>query len=142
VAAGRDWEELRGAIRDALSSGSPVTAKTSITITAKGTVLAAVMYRAAADDAGTTMIGLRRDPSVSSGGKRIIKPWSNEASPVYPLPVREWEEIYRRKVDEDTSFWSGAPILDGDWPATWKNGFVYDLETTRMCTFPAMGVFR
>ena len=34
------------------------------------------------------------------------------------------------------------PRLDGDWPAAWKNGFVYDLETTRMCTFPAMGVFR
>lgn len=41
----------------------------------------------------------------------------------------------------DGQFWSGAVRLDGDWPDAWRRGWVYDLETTRMCISPPGGVF-
>ena len=43
--------------------------------------------------------------------------------------------------ERDDQFWRGAARLAGDWPASWRRGWVYDLETTRMCIFPAGGVF-
>ena len=42
---------------------------------------------------------------------------------------------------EDDAFWSRAPRLTGDWPAHWRRGWVYDLETTRMMVYPPAGVF-
>jgi hypothetical protein len=41
---------------------------------------------------------------------------------------------------DDEQFWSRAPQLSGDWPATWRRGFVYDLETLRMVIRPSAGV--
>ena len=41
----------------------------------------------------------------------------------------------------DDQFWSKAARLVGDWPHHWRRGWVYDLETTRMCIFPPGGVF-
>jgi hypothetical protein len=58
-----------------------------------------------------------------------------------PEPVivsREIEEARRR----DDRFWRGAARLEGDWPASWRRGWVHDVETTRMCVFPAGGIFR
>lgn len=40
----------------------------------------------------------------------------------------------------DEQFWSGAPQLSGDWPASWRRGFVYDLETLRMVMRPPAGI--
>ncbi|HJT59372.1 MAG TPA: trehalase family glycosidase [Ktedonobacteraceae bacterium] len=37
---------------------------------------------------------------------------------------------------DDESFWQQAPQLSGDWPAYWRRGFVYDLETLRMTIRP------
>ncbi|MBI2756831.1 MAG: hypothetical protein HYX52_08985 [Chloroflexi bacterium] len=45
-------------------------------------------------------------------------------------------------LDEDRRFHATAPRLTGDWPPSWANGLHYDLETTRMCVFPAGGIFR
>lgn len=53
------------------------------------------------------------------------------------------EEIARAEADhrtDDEAFWGRAPQLSGDWPATWRRGLVYDLETLRMVIRPSEGV--
>lgn len=47
-----------------------------------------------------------------------------------------------RKVAEDDAFWAGAPRLAGDWPAHWRRGLVYDLETLRAMVKPPTGIYR
>src|SRR5579883_2807704 len=42
----------------------------------------------------------------------------------------------------DDRFYADAAMPVGDWPDEWKRGWVYDLETTRACVFPAGGIFR
>ena len=42
---------------------------------------------------------------------------------------------------EDDEFWDGATRLEGDWPDSWRRGWVYDTETTRMCVYPPGGIF-
>jgi hypothetical protein len=42
--------------------------------------------------------------------------------------------------DDDGAFWQRAPQLSGDWPDTWRRGFIYDLETVRMMMRPAAGI--
>src|SRR5262249_8539539 len=39
----------------------------------------------------------------------------------------------------DELFWQRAPQLSGDWPAHWRRGLVYDLETLRMVMRPPVG---
>jgi hypothetical protein len=41
---------------------------------------------------------------------------------------------------DDEQFWQHAPQLSGDWPASWRRGWVYDLETLRMVIRPSVGV--
>jgi hypothetical protein len=41
----------------------------------------------------------------------------------------------------DDAFWAGAARLEGDWPDSWRRGWVYDIETTRMCVYPPGGIF-
>jgi|SRR5450755_46003 hypothetical protein len=41
---------------------------------------------------------------------------------------------------DDEQFWSHAPQLSGDWPASWRRGLSYDLETLRMTMRPPVGV--
>lgn len=53
------------------------------------------------------------------------------------------EEIARAESAhraDDEQFWSCAPQLAGDWPANWRRGLVYDLETLRMVMRPSAGV--
>jgi hypothetical protein len=40
----------------------------------------------------------------------------------------------------DEAFWQQAPQLAGDWPANWRRGLVYDLETLRMIIRPPAGI--
>jgi hypothetical protein len=47
-----------------------------------------------------------------------------------------------RLLDDDEHFWSRCPQLDGDWPVTWKHGWVYDWETLRMNVRRPLGIFR
>jgi len=47
-----------------------------------------------------------------------------------------------RQLDADEAFWSTCPQLTGDWPDTWKRGWVYDFETLRMNVRPPVGIFR
>jgi hypothetical protein len=48
--------------------------------------------------------------------------------------------VDKRRDDDD--FYAGVALPVGDWPDSWKRGWIYDLETTRACIFPAGGVFR
>lgn len=47
-----------------------------------------------------------------------------------------------RQLAEDESFYSNAPLLSGDWPAAWKHGWIYDLETLRMTIRPPVGIYK
>lgn len=47
-----------------------------------------------------------------------------------------------RLIADDDAFWSRAPRLAGDWPAHWRRGLVYDLETIRMMVKAPLGVYR
>jgi hypothetical protein len=42
----------------------------------------------------------------------------------------------------DDAFYRDVALPTGDWPSEWKRGWVYDLETTRACIYPAGGVFQ
>ncbi|HEX7734031.1 MAG TPA: hypothetical protein VF458_04190, partial [Ktedonobacteraceae bacterium] len=53
------------------------------------------------------------------------------------------EKIARAEAghrQDDELFWQSAPQLRGDWPASWRRGLVYDLETLRMTLRPSAGV--
>ena len=53
------------------------------------------------------------------------------------------EEIAHAEAEhraDDEAFWSRAPQLSGDWPASWRRGLVYDLETLRMVMRPPVGL--
>ncbi len=49
---------------------------------------------------------------------------------------------FHEKQKEAAQFWEKTPKLLGDWDESVKNGFWYDFNTTRMCTFPSMGIFK
>lgn len=51
-------------------------------------------------------------------------------------------EVFAAKHAEDTEFWSTAPQLEGDWPAHWKHGWVYDFETLRMMVRRPLGIYK
>ena len=61
--------------------------------------------------------------------------------------AKQWddgiEEIARAEADhraDDEEFWQKAPQLSSDWPAYWRRGLVYDLETLRMTLRPSAGI--
>ncbi len=43
---------------------------------------------------------------------------------------------------DDEQFWHHAPQLSGAWPASWRRGLAYDLETLRMTMRPSAGVLQ
>ncbi|MEJ2637311.1 MAG: hypothetical protein P8184_18745 [Calditrichia bacterium] len=45
------------------------------------------------------------------------------------------------QLQDDQKFWSKAPVLEGDWPAEWRHGWVYDWETLRMNVRRPIGIF-
>jgi hypothetical protein len=47
-----------------------------------------------------------------------------------------------RKLAADEAFWERAPRLAGDWPAHWRRGLVYDLETLRMMVKQPIGIYQ
>ena len=51
-------------------------------------------------------------------------------------------ETLDTRLSEDAAFRAACPKLSGDWPADWRTGLVYDLETTRMLVLPPGGIFR
>ena len=51
------------------------------------------------------------------------------------------DDLRAARLADDERFWEGAPRLAGDWPAHWRRGFVYDLETLRTIVRPPAGVY-
>src|SRR5579885_1980660 len=49
-------------------------------------------------------------------------------------------EAEARQRADDEAFWQQAPQLSGDWPANWRRGLIYDLETLRMTIRQPAGV--
>jgi hypothetical protein len=49
------------------------------------------------------------------------------------------ERAHKQAADE--AFWARAPRLAGDWPAHWRRGLVYDLETLRMMVKQPIGIY-
>src|SRR5579884_3469390 len=49
-------------------------------------------------------------------------------------------EAEARHRTDDEAFWQQAPQLSGDWPAHWRRGLVYDLETLRMTIRQPAGI--
>ena len=48
----------------------------------------------------------------------------------------------REKLAEDDLFWSGAPRLEGDFPAHWKRSWVHDFETLRKMVRRPVGLYK
>jgi hypothetical protein len=67
------------------------------------------------------------------------EPWAlRELHAARGTALRELERL----LDDDEHFWSRCPQLDGDWPVSWKHGWVYDWETLRMNVRQPLGIFR
>jgi hypothetical protein len=54
--------------------------------------------------------------------------------------IEEFALVESERRFDDETFWEHAPQLSGDWPASWRRGFVYDLETLRMTMRAPAGV--
>ena len=55
---------------------------------------------------------------------------------------RTFRASVMKQLAADEAFWAQAPVLEGDWPAAWKHGWVYDFETLRMNVRPPIGIYR
>lgn len=51
------------------------------------------------------------------------------------------QSVLQEKLLDDKRFYANAPVLTGDWPRAWKNGFIYHLETIRMNIHPPIGIY-
>lgn len=71
--------------------------------------------------------------------------WAILAATAAPADPRAWWQpaaaIEAQKGRADDVFWDHAPRLVGDWPAHWRRGWVYDMETTRLLLQPPGGIF-
>ncbi len=74
---------------------------------------------------------------------RLARGWSErELMSVLQRKMPSARRIVVTRKEEDARFWNGCPQLEGDWPAHWRSGWVYDWETLRMCVRPPTGIFR
>ena len=55
---------------------------------------------------------------------------------------REARALLARQLADDDAFWAACPMIEGDWPETWKRGWVYDFETLRMNVRNPIGIFK
>ncbi|MGH9393980.1 MAG: hypothetical protein ACRD1E_07400, partial [Terriglobales bacterium] len=92
--------------------------------------------------------GLRRDLELAPGGEATLWAWmtrhanlAGAATEQRRAHASSTATLAARRRDDD-AFWSLAPRLGGDWPETWRRGFVYDFETLRMMVRPAQGAYR
>ena len=58
------------------------------------------------------------------------------------VSLDEAAQMKRNKLAEDAAFWSAAPKLEGDWPAHWRHGWVYDFETLRTMVRRPIGLYK
>ncbi len=87
-------------------------------------------------------IPLGPDVPASRGITAILRRCRRRAGAKPPGRLaRRVAQAVARAREQDDLFWRGAARLEGDWPDAWRRGWVYDLETTRMCIMPPGGVF-
>jgi len=51
---------------------------------------------------------------------------------VHQNALRNAQDDLEQFIQNDNSFYALAPALTGDWPASWRHGWIYDWETLRM----------
>jgi len=118
-----DWEEWNRGANSAGVAGASTRGR--------GPLWAAQRYRVAlqARSRGSILICLSR-------GKN--EDW---AATEFKVGLRTAVDSLQRQLARDQEFWSRCPVPAGDWPETWKRGWVYDFETLRMNVRPPVGIF-
>ena len=103
-------------------------------------------------------ITFRRNPALYALKSYVIPLGINETKTVSLLMTRGTNQLYATQhyektqqngelklkefLAEDDRFYQNAPRLEGDWPDSWKNGWVYDFETLRMTVRPPCGIYK
>ena len=60
----------------------------------------------------------------------------------YRNVLKNSSHILQTTLASDKSFYKKFTMLEGDWPISWKHGWVYDFETIRMNIRPPLGIFK
>jgi len=86
---------------------------------------------------------LEMSPDSSERMVLVLARAENEglAKEILAEAVRKAPRLLEEKLERDARFYADAPVLSGDWPAHWKHGWVYDLETLRMNIRPPVGIY-
>ena len=74
-------------------------------------------------------------------GARDAAPTRRQPSTPSPTRCARLNTTYERLLAEDDAFYATCPRLAGDWPTGWREGLIYDFETTRALVQPAGGIF-
>jgi hypothetical protein len=101
---------------------------------------APVTAQAVGPETGTVTLTLRLNRGPARIRAALARGPLGRARALAALPRAD--DILALQLQSDQEFWSHAPRLEGDWPSHWRNGWVYDLETTRMLLFPPGGIFQ
>ncbi len=109
--------------------GPEVVAALAPSFLANGQVAAGVELAVALSpgDRFVTAAALVRDPRAAAAA---------------PRAAARAGEVSAARAAADDAFYAAAALPVGDWPSEWRRGWIYDLETTRACLFPAGGIFQ
>jgi len=69
----------------------------------------------------------------------VNEPWTLRR---HAASLRGARKTLAVKLAGDEAFYQQAALLTGDWPAAWRHGWIYDLETLRMTVKPPLGIYR
>jgi len=92
----------------------------------------ALAFKVPLADTPTARVALRLVRSETEAGLSELRGTHTEAL--------DTELTY--KYADDDEFWSKAVRLGGDFPAAWRRGFVYDIETLRMNVREPVGIYK
>ncbi|TAN23068.1 MAG: hypothetical protein EPN33_06140 [Acidobacteria bacterium] len=90
---------------------------------------------------------LRTELTLAPGGSEDLWFWLTRAANLPQVRARERRAraaasaTLGERAGDDDRFWALAPRLEGDWPAHWRRGWVYDFETLRMNVRHPLGVY-
>ncbi len=96
----------------------------------------------------THWVGLRSSLEVPPGGRVSLLALLQRAVAIEAArdlarqALKRSPDVLSWKRAGDDVRWGQTPRLEGDWPAHWRRGWVYDLETLRMVARPKQGIFR
>lgn len=91
------------------------------------------------------LVGLRARLDVSPGDVEVVIARGSTAAQArnrLAVATADAEATLALLRAADEAFWEKAPQLSGDWPAHWRRGLVYDLETVRMVVRDPVGTYR